>query len=72
MRMLSVILLGLWLGSCGDRQTSSSQLESAARMNSACKAGQRTGPECEAVSRELENTQHREAHAAFQNMVDQN
>ena len=61
----AVLLVG-----CGSAdQKAASHATAASVINAECKAGQRTGSDCEAAGRAVTKTQHEEAASAFRNMA---
>ena len=70
-RLYPPLLLSLALSACSQRAEVVHE-SSAAKVNSECKEGRRTGPTCEAASRALEAAEHRDAQAVFRNMVEKN
>ena len=68
-RLHLTLLLSLALSACSQRAEVVHE-SSAEKVNFDCKEGRRTGPTCEAASRALEAAQHRDAQAAFRNMVE--
>lgn len=70
-RLIPLFIMSLAVTACSQRSEVDRQ-HSAAQINSECKEGRRTGPTCEAASRTLEAAEHRDAQAAFRNMVERN
>lgn len=68
MRLLPFAMIAMLLVGCEKQNASSFPTEDAARVDASCRAGQRSGSQCDAAQKALAEKEHRDAQSAFRSM----